>query len=256
MNQKNFEYLTDQLKYHGFGQELNEQLRASMQKQLAQFSLQHKMRFGNDELTASLNFQRSAREDLYFFNSYLASLKNYDQSQKVNQLFYMQRSGSITFKEAFNLLQGRAVEKQLINRQGDPYQAWVQLDFKNTDQAGNFKIQQFHQNYGYDLAGVLSRLSIKELDQHQSKAKLLDSLRKGNRQQVTLLDQGVEHKFFIEASPQFKGIIAYDHNSVRQQIHALTDSKQHAPKQAAQHALQASDADRLARQQEQGLSAS
>jgi hypothetical protein len=254
MNQKNFEYLTEQLKYHGFGQGLNEQLLVSMQKQLPQFSLQHRMRFGNDELTASLNFQRSARQDLYFFHSYLASLKNYDQPLRINQLFYMQGPGSITLKEAFNLLQGRAVEKQLVNRQGDPYQAWVQLDFKNTDQQGNFKIRQFHQNYGFDLPEVLSRLSLKELDHQQSKANLLASLRKGNRQQVTLIDQGVEHKFFIEASPQFKGIIAYDQNSVRRHIHALTGSQQLLSQKSPHQALQAGDTDRLIYQQH-GLSA-
>lgn len=248
MNQKNFEYLQDQLRYNGFGQGLNQQLLASMQKQLPQFSLQHKAHFGKDELTASLNFQRSAQQDLYFFNSYLASLKNHDQTQKINQLFYMQRPESMALKEAFNLLQGRAVEKQLVNRQGEPYRAWLQIDFKNTDQTGNFKIRQFHQNYGYDLAGALSRLSIKELDQDQSKANLIDSLRKGNRQQITLVDQGIEHTFFIEASPQFKGIIAYDHNSVRRQIHAVTSVQQTA--------LQTAQSQRLARKQDQGLSAS
>ena len=253
MNQRNFEYLKDQLKNTGFGQELSEQLLSSMQKRLVAFSLQYKARFGGDELTVSLNFQRSAKQEMYFFNSYLASLKNQDQSQKINQLFYVRPAGSITLKEAFNLLQGRAVEKQFVNRQGEPYRAWVQLDFKNTDLEGNFKIRQFHQSYGYDLSDQVSRLSLKELEDDLSKSRLLDSLRGGNRQQVTLLDQGQQHKFYIEASPQFKAIIAYDQNSVRSQIHTVAKPEQ-GRQETAHQQVPAEEAQRLTRQKQQFLS--
>ena len=184
---------------------------------------------------------------MYFFNSYLASLKNQDQSQKLNQLFYMRPSGSITLKEAYNLLQGRAVEKQFIDRQGEPYRAWVQLDFKNTDLEGNFKIRQFHQNYGYDLSAQVSKLSLKELGDDLSKSRLLESLRRGNRQQVTLLDQGQEHKLYIEASPQFKAIIAYDHHLVRSQIQP-TAGREHSRQQTP------AQAERPDQKQQQGLS--
>lgn len=256
MNQKNFEYLQDQLKYTGFGQGLTQQLLAGMQKQLPEFTLQHKTQFGNDELAVSLNFQRSAKGEHYYFKSYLASLKNQDQTQRVNQLFYVQPAGSITLKEAFNLLQGRAVEKQLVNRQKEPYRAWLQIDFKNTDQEGNFKIRQYHQNYGYDLSKEVSRLSLKELKDDQSKARLLDSLRKGNRQQVTLVDQDKEHKFFIEANPQFKGIIAYDGNSVRQQIQAVTSLQPQAHQKTASLSLISGQANSAEKYKEQGLSSS
>lgn len=254
MNQKNFEYLKDQLKYTGFTDQLSEQLLSSMQKRLPAFSLQYKARFGGDELTASLNFQRSAGGEMYFFNSYLASLKNKDQSQKLNQLFYIRPSGSITLKEAFNLLQGRAVEKQFINRQGEPYRAWVQLDFKNTDLQGNFKVRQFHQNYGYDLSAQVSKLSLKELGDDLSKSRLLESLRRGNRQQVTLLDQGQEHKLYIEASPQFKAIIAYDHHSVRSQIQP-TAGRQQSSQQTVGQGQHSGQAERPDLRQQQGLSA-
>lgn len=253
MDQKNFEYLKGQLKYTGFTEQLSEQLLSSMQKRPPAFSLQYKARFGGDELTASLNFQRSTGNQMYFFNSYLASLKNQDQSQKVNQLFYIRPSGSITLKEAFNLLQGRAVEKQFINRQGEPYRAWVQLDFKNTDLEGNFKIRQFHQNYGYDLAAQVSKLSLKELGDDLSKSRLLESLRRGNRQQVTLLDQGQEHKLYIEASPQFKAIIAYDHNLVRSQIQAAA-SREQSRQQTPGQGLHSGQAERPDPKQQQGLS--
>jgi len=253
MDQRNFEYLKDQLKYTGFTEQLSEQLLSSMQKRLPAFSLQYKASFGADELTASLNFQRSASRQMYFFNSYLASLKNQDQPQKINQLFYIRPSGSITLKEAFNLLQGRAVEKQLFNRQGEPYRAWMQLDFKHTDKEGNFKIRQFHQSYGYDLSEQISKLPLKELGDDLSKNRLLESLRRGNRQQVTVLENGQQHKFYIEASPQFKAIIAYDHNSVRSQIHPATLPEQ-ASRQTHGQGLRSEQLERMdPRTQQQGL---
>ncbi|MCF0075393.1 hypothetical protein LZD49_33250 [Dyadobacter sp. CY261] len=225
MDTRNFEYLKAQIKYTGFGDNLDEQLRAGMQKQLPEFTLHHRATFGGDQLTSALHFKRSRESELYFFNSYLATLKNQDQSQMLNQLFYIQRQGSVTLREAFNLMQGRAVEKQLLNQKGEQYSAWLQLDFKETDQLGNFKIRQFHQNYGFDLPGQIARLSLKELNEPESRARLLDSLRKGNRQQVTLLDGVAEHKLFLEASPQFKAVIAYDQNGARRQINEATQTR-------------------------------
>lgn len=38
------------------------------------------------------------------------------------------------------------------------------MDFKDTDSKGNFALKHYHENYGYDLAAVLSKHPIKELD--------------------------------------------------------------------------------------------
>ncbi|WAC13249.1 hypothetical protein [Dyadobacter pollutisoli] len=254
MNQKNFEYLKEQVKFAGFGESLHQQLQENMHKQLPEFALQHQARFGGDQISSWLHFKKSASSELYFFNSYLASLKNQDQTQKINHLFSTNHPGSFTLKEAFNLLQGRAVEKQLVNGDGKRYRAWLQMDFKQTELNGNFKIRQFHTSYGYDLEKSLAKLSLRELAEPDSKSRLLDSLRKGNRQQVTLIDGPKQHKLFVEASPQFKAIIVYDQNAVRQQIQQVTQkqSQQISNQTTVMHAQQSvlnTDKDR-----QQGLS--
>jgi phosphoglycerate-specific signal transduction histidine kinase len=104
---------------------------------------------------------------MYFFNSYQVSLAKDENSPKMNQSFYIEKSNNITLKEAFNLMNGRAVNKDLTNKEGQLYNAWVQLDFKNADAQGNYKLRQFHQNYGFDLEKVLSALPIKELASEQ-----------------------------------------------------------------------------------------
>jgi hypothetical protein len=88
--------------------------------------------------------------------------------------------------------------------------AGVQLDFKDADGNGNFRQKHYHENYGYDLETVLSKHSIKELDNPSHKEDLLNSLKKGNRQSATFIKDGQEVKQYIEASPQFKTLTIYD----------------------------------------------
>ncbi len=126
------------------------------------------------------------------------------------QSIYLNKGQGVTMKEAYNLLNGRAVHKELANKEGEKYQAWLQLDFKQTDSRGNYKIKQFHQNFGYDVEKALSAHPIKELQNEQEKARLVESLKKGNRQSVTFIENGNQQKAFVEANPQFKSINVYD----------------------------------------------
>lgn len=71
------------------------------------------------------------------------------------------------------------------------------MDFKQTDTSGNFKINQYHQNYGYDLEATLSKHPIKELETPKYKEDLMDSMKKGNLQSATFLKDGNEIKQYI-----------------------------------------------------------
>lgn len=215
MNEKNFDYIKDQIKFTGFGEGLENELKEKMQKQTPEFQIAHKAKFGNNDLVAVLHFKKSDQTDIYFFNSYQISLKPEQSSEALEQTFYINKENNITLKEAFNLMNGRAVNKDLTNKEGEAYNAWVQMDFKQTDNNGNYKMKHFHQNYGYDLNSVLAKHPIKELSNEQDKTRLVDSLQKGNRQSVTFMQGGNEQKQFIEANPQFKTINIYDSNMQR-----------------------------------------
>lgn len=89
------------------------------------------------------------------------------------------------------------------------------MDFKQSDTNGNFKLNQYHQNYGYDLEVALAKHPIKELENPKYKEDLMDSMKKGNLQSATFLKEGNELKQYIEASPQFKTINVYDGNMQR-----------------------------------------
>jgi hypothetical protein len=229
MNTKNFDYLKDELKYTGFGEKLHQELELQLKQQAPQFQLHLQLSYHNSTVDHTLHFRRSDQTDRYFFNKYEATLRSPGLEQDRNHTFYINRNGGITTKEAFNLLQGRAVHKELLNAEEQPYKAWVQLDLKTREPSGNYKVKQYHENYGFELEKTLERFHIKELQDPQQKELLLYSLKKGNQHPVTALEEGYEVKRFIEASPQFKTINVY--NEQRHQAMRETIQRQDLPQQ-------------------------
>jgi hypothetical protein len=101
------------------------------------------------------------------------------------------------------------------------------MDFKESpDEKGNFKLNHYHQNYGYDLEASLAKHPIKELENSSYKEDLLNSLKKGNVQSVTFKIEGAEKKQFVEANPHFKTINIYDGTMQRINNKENKDQKQ------------------------------
>lgn len=243
MNQQNYEYLKEQVKFTGFGDALENDLKQKLEQQLPEFMLAHQAKFGSDTILATLHFKKSDKSDMYFFNRFEVNFKPEQATEMMELSFYINKGHNITLKEAYNLINGRAVNKDFISKEGEPYNAWLQIDFKQTDERGNFIMRHFHQNYGYDLEQALAKHPIKELESEQDKSRLLDSLKRGNRQSVTFLQNGSEQKHFVEANPRFKSLNVYDSNMHRlgnKQVReeSLDKSQENTVKQEANKAGQ------------------
>lgn len=218
MNHKNYEYLKEQLLFSGFGNGLEDSLKDNLQRQPDGFQLLFQTGMGKGRIRAELNFSKSSQSDLYFFNSYRLEIVPQGTEQRKAQLFYVNGSDRYTLKEAYNLMHGRAVYKELPNRHGDRYEAWVQLDLKTMDINGNHRFRLFHKNYGFDLQMELERYPIRDLEMPDRRQILIDSLQRGNRQLVTMdLEKG-ETMLFLQANPQFKVLNIYDENGIRQEF--------------------------------------
>ncbi len=216
MNEKNYDYLSNQLKYSGFGDELSEKLKDQIKLGGSEFKLFHSKSFGKDETVATLQFKKPDNSDMYFFNRYSLMLKTPKMDDPVTQTFFINnKEDNITLKEGYNLLNGRAVYKELTSKDGQKNNAWVQLNFKETDTNGNFRVKSFYENYGFNLGKELAKHPIKELGNEENKQNLLASLQRGNRQSVTITTGGKEDKVFVEAAPQFKGLNFYDEKMYR-----------------------------------------
>ena len=227
MNEQNFENLKTQIMYSGFGQEKEYDLREQMQRNEVKFSLPHTAQYGKDTVEATLNFKKSDKSDLVFYNSYHVKLDKGNGEKPMEQTFFINNMGqSITLKEAYNLMEGRSVNKNLYNKEEERYNVWIKLDLKNTDKDGNFKLHTYGENYGYKLEDLLEKHPIKELANEEAKKELLDSLKKGNVQSATFVKGDTEVRQYIEANPQFKNIKLYDEQMQPLHSRKLQDEKQ------------------------------
>ncbi len=220
MNVKNFEFLRDGLKYMGFGDKLNNELETRLKEQPDEFKLTLVGEFTknrmNDKVNYTLDFKKSDQSDMFFFNRYQATLKNENPELERSQTFYVTKNSGITAKEAYNLLSGRAVNKDLSTKEGQPYNAWLQLDFQEKDKNDNYKVKQYHAGYGYDLEMTVAKYPIREQVEPDQKASLLKSLEKGNMTQVTFVREGKDEKMFVTANPQYKTLDLYDSQMQKQ----------------------------------------
>jgi len=213
MNQENLNFLKDALKYLGFGEHvgLQDELEKMILTVPKAFTLSTEVYFEEScKLEGLLFFRKSDQLDMYFFNKYEASLRYPDNPERDRkQTFYINKGSGVSFKEAFNLLQGRSVNKDLLNMEGEKYNAWLQLNFEERDAYSNYKMRQFRAQYGYDLETTLERYPIRELQNTELRAALLRSLKKGNMHPVSFMKSSKSEIMFIEASPQYKTINIY-----------------------------------------------
>lgn len=210
VNENNLAYNKNLLEKLGFGQALHDPLEKFIIQQQPEIKLKHEASHFKDNVEYTLHFRKSDTTDMYFFNRYEATLKSNDEAFNRTQSFQIRNGNNITAQESFNLISGRAINKELFTVNGDRYEAWLKLDFSQKDKYGNNEVQQFHQNYGYDLNKALNKFPIKELEDADQKGQLIASLKKGNMQQVTIEVEGKETKMYVEANPRFRTLNVKD----------------------------------------------
>jgi hypothetical protein len=71
-------------------------------------------------------------------NRYQATLKNEDATKEKSQTFYVTKNTGITAKEAFNLLSSRSVNKDLTNKEGQPFKCLVKIRLYRKGQERKF----------------------------------------------------------------------------------------------------------------------
>lgn len=236
MNNENFQYLTDNVKYLGFGENNKSEIEKNMNSGKPEFQVLVKTEINSKAFEATLNFRKSDSTDLYFLNNYHAAL-NKGNEEKVGQTFYLNKGKGVTAKEAYNLLDGRAVHKELSTKEGQSYKAWIKLDTAVTDKNQNYELKQFHENYGFNLKEAVSKFAIKELSDPEKEKALFQSLQKGNLQSVTIEKDGNSSKMLIEADPQFKKINMYDLSLkpvIRESLEQYQSAKEQVKKSISQ----------------------
>ena len=201
---QNIEELQDRMKYSGFGETLNQELEKKIKAGISDFELAVTKEVGEKKLDYGLHFQKSD-EGKYYYNGFDAKLTNPDGKEQ-SQRFYQNQG--ISAKEAFNLLEGRAVFKSLFNKEGERYNAWLQLDLGAKDEKGQHPVTQYLQHYGFKLEDAVKELPLRNMNSPEQLDLLLYSLKKGNRHEVDI--EGSESRVLLEANPKYKTMNVYD----------------------------------------------
>jgi hypothetical protein len=203
MEKTNYDFLCEDLKFLGFGDTLKRSLKEGMGKNQNAFELYFVTEIDNEPVHAILNFIRPEESGFFFFSGYQLALPD-----KIHY-FKVFKGKGITLKEGFNLLCGRAVFKQLIGKNGQKYDAWMQFDL-NAKEGANYKINTYYGGHGYNLSACFDAFPIETPSVNWDRTMLLRSLEKGNLQSAFLKENGILKRVLIEADPKEKRIIIHD----------------------------------------------
>lgn len=214
--EQNSQALHQQVQRTGFtdlSTKIDEQIRKGQQ----QFSIPVSYYLNDKErLDHQLSFVKDPSGQ-YHFEGYKTALYNEARPEENRQQYFsLRHEHNINTTEAYNLLSGRCIQNG---------GTWLQLDFNDKDQHGNFRIKQFHSDYGYDLDKVLQQLPLKELLNKNETEKLKEALKNGDRISISFVKNGNEQRFYIEANPQFKSVNIYDEHSGKITLHTALGNK-------------------------------
>lgn len=220
-NNQNFnqlEYLKNQLKYLGFGEDekLHQDLESGIETNEKKFEIKAKTdkALPWNAVDFTLKFSKSEQGGV-FFNSFDATLSS-DKKDPITQNFKVTKDNTFTAKEAVNLLEGRSVKIEFVNPKTELKEdAFVKLNLKEEkNEFGNYNYQTFYKNYGVDVPKIIEKSNL-IFEKPEWKDDTIKSLEKGNIVKVKfqLEDKLIEGKAFL--NPQYKTLNLYDNNMNR-----------------------------------------
>lgn len=210
------EYLNNQMKYLGFGDNHKEAIQKGIDSNEKSFQIHttsDKALFGN-KAEFAVNFNKSEKGGV-FLNSFDAKLTT-NKGEERSQNFRL----NFTAKEAINLLEGRAVKTELQNKQGEKFNAFVKLNFaEEKNEFGNYKSKLFNENYGVDTGKIIDELKLK-FDKPEYRENAIKALEKGNIIKANFEHQGKEIQGKAFLNVEYKTLNLYNDKMQR-----LNDNK-------------------------------
>ena len=205
MKPENLKFLSDQILYCGFGKELEKKLQNAMTKGKDEFSLNTKISYatfdGEKEASYKLNFKKG-NDDMYFFNSYHITLNN-----ETAKMFVNRGEKNITSKEAFNLMEGRPVYRELQTKGGEKYNAWVQIK-PETLKEDNVRYQLYNDKYGFDAKAAINAINEHGFYFNFNSDNTISNLKKGNLVEIHDADRAT--KLLVAANPGERGLSIFN----------------------------------------------
>ncbi|QPH40515.1 hypothetical protein [Pedobacter endophyticus] len=227
MNEQNLDYLKKSLDYLGFGTKLNDVLESAVSRELPAFTLgvtqsytsaQAKKNpvFGSDQVKFMLNFNRSKQSDMYFLNDYEVTLNKAGSALPVRQVFDLERDNRITALQAYKLLNGNSLERDVYTKtenseSPEKKKVWFKLNLDVQDAYGNHPLKKFYPEFKFELSDVIDKYPFKGLSE-TGKDSMMKMLRSGHMAPAEMMVGKKAVAVLVTANPQFKGLDVYDKN--------------------------------------------
>lgn len=225
MNEANLEYLKKSLDYLGFGTKLNEVVETAIRREIPKFSVgisshfEPPLRLGldwaqKDTVHFTLDFNKAKDSDTYFLNDYTAALKTHNGIER-KQEFNLERDHRVTAVQAYRLLSGAAIQKEVAKRRdgentpAEKQQVWLKLDLDIVDSYGKHPLAKTYPNYGFDILAAIDKYPIVWKNDSE-KETLVNELKKGSLPEVSMDFGGRTSLVVVSANPKMKNLDVYD----------------------------------------------
>ena len=231
-NEKNLEYLQKLQTSLGFGEKLNAVLESAISRELPKFTLgisnilrplesKDVNASKTDYIQYGLNFNRQKDGDAYFLNTIDVTLHKTGESVPREQTFDIERDHRITALQAYKLLSGQSLEKDIyVKPQGaeadakksEKIKAWFKLQLDVKDAYGNHPLKILRPEYGYQFENGITKYPLKGLDKEATKSEGLQAMRNGNYWHTELTMGKKTIPVLVAANPVMKSFDIYDKN--------------------------------------------
>ena len=235
MNEKNFEYLKKLLANLGFGTRLNGVLQQALEKGFNTFSLGLNNSYLSEEsrITGSshkdivkykLNFNKSKTSDSVFMQDCQVLLFKPMEISPRSHTFNLERDFRVTALQAYRLLSGFSLEKNILPHrneveqtggQEDRRKVWIKVDLNVLDAYEQHPLRKFYPEYGYNLGAALDKYPFINLSSGGIREMALQDLAKGKlfKTDMRLFDQ--VFPVYVAADPEGRSLEVYDKDLVR-----------------------------------------
>lgn len=231
-NEKNLEYLQKLQSSLGFGEKLNGVLESAISRELPKFTLgisnTHRpleVKDLNapkiDYIQYGLNYNRAKEGDAYFLNTIDVTLYKTGESVPREQTFDLERDHRITALQAYKLLSGLSLEKDIYVRpqgaepdakKSEKIKAWFKLLLDVKDAYGNHPLKVLRPEYGYQFESGINKYPFKGLDKEATRSEGLQAMRNGNYWHTEMPLGKKNVPVLVAANPLMKSWDIYDKN--------------------------------------------
>ncbi len=201
--------------FHGFSARTVAEVMMYVDGNEKKFSVPEKGKIDSIDYRATLNFNRSEKNGQVYFNDFILTLPARDGRKPFSQSFPIKYRADFTLREAFNLMNGRYVSKEMLDGEEKLSKPWVRMAFSMVNDDLNHPIVAVSAADGFNLMKELEKFPIANFNANSNGAEAVKALERGNRHPAVLELNGTSELFSFTANPETGGLDVYDKAGVK-----------------------------------------